>query len=303
MISDITRKAQSGRGPVLVESEQCLSHLGPHDYSWPGGRKVAVCLTFDLDAEAGFIGDGPQYLRRLSSLSEGRYGVRRGLPRILDLLDRHGIPATFFVPGRTAVEHRDAVGAILAGGHEIGHHGHEHVRSDLVSEAVQRAEIERGLEALEAAGAPRPRGYRSSSWELTPETFDLLIEHDFEYDSSCMGDDRPYLETWGGRQIVELPVHWSLDDWPHFGWSIDHGGNLAPPAQLLANWCAELEAARNEERSIIFTMHPEVIGRSYRFEQILPKLIEDILETGDAWFAHMDDLCNHVRPGLVGAVA
>ena len=280
-----------------------MSHLGPHNYGWPDGREVAVCLTFDLDAEAGFIGDGPQYLRRLSSLSEGRYGVRRGLPKILDLLDRHSIPATFFVPGSTAVEHSDAVVAILAGGHEIGHHGHLHVRSDLVSEAVQREEIERGLEALAAAGAPRPRGYRSSSWELTPETFDLLIEHGFDYDSSCMGDDRPYLETWDGQQIVELPVHWSLDDWPHFGWSIDHGGNLGAPAQLLANWCTEYEAARSEGRSIIFTMHPEVIGRSYRFEQILPRLIEEILSTGDAWFAHMEALCNHVRPGLVGAVA
>jgi len=266
---------------------------------WPGGSRVAVSLTFDVDAEAGFLGDGEQYARRLTAVSEGRYGVTRGLPRILAMLAGHDLRATFFVPGYTAELHPDAVAAIVAAGHEIGHHGHMHLRNDLASADEQRAEIERGLAALAAAGAPRPAGYRSPAWELTPETFSLLLEHGFEYDSSCMGDDRPYLESWNGNTIIELPVHWSLDDWPRFGWSIDHGGNVADPAELFHSWHAEFCAARDEERLVVYTMHPEVIGRAYRLAQ-LEKLIDMMADSGDVWFATLGQVARHVAPTLLG---
>src|SRR5258705_8020076 len=100
------------------------------NWQWPGGAQVAVSWTFDLDAEAGWLGVGPQYARRLSTLSEGRYGVVRGTPRILDLLAGHGIAATFFVPGQTAQSHPDVGKAILGGGNEGAHHGHLHLRND-----------------------------------------------------------------------------------------------------------------------------------------------------------------------------
>ena len=270
--------------------------------SWPGGRRVAVCLTFDVDAEAGFLGDGPQYLQRLTTLSEGRFGVTRGLPRILDLLRRYRIPATFFVPGYTAEVHPQAVAAILADGHEIGHHGHMHLRNDLASAAEQRTEIEQGLAALAAAGAPRPAGYRSPAWEMTPDTFALLLEHDFEYDSSCMGDDRPYLESYAGNSILELPVHWSLDDWPRFGWSIDHGGNVADIGELLTSWRGEFSAARDEGRLVTYTMHPEVIGRAYRLAQ-LEQLIEVMASNGDTWFATLAQAARHTAPQLLRAAS
>jgi peptidoglycan/xylan/chitin deacetylase (PgdA/CDA1 family) len=267
------------------------------EFAWPHRAEAAVCLSFDVDAEAGWLGTGRPYAHRLSTLSEGRYGVVRGLPRILALLARHDIRATFFVPGYTAQVHPQAVAAIVAGGHEIGHHGYMHLRSDKVSADQQRDEIEQGVAALVDAGAPRPVGYRSASWELTPETFDLLLEHGFGYDSSCMGDDRPYWETWAGRRILELPVHWSLDDWPRFGWSLDAGGNATDPAELRASWLAEYDLARSERRCITYTMHPEVIGRGQRFVQ-LERLVEQIASEGGAWFAPLADVAAHVRPLL-----
>jgi peptidoglycan-N-acetylglucosamine deacetylase len=270
--------------------------------SWPGGNRVAVSLTFDVDAESGFLGDDPRYGRRLTTLSEGRYGVTRGLPRILAMLARHDIPATFFVPGYTAELYPGAVAEIVAAGHEIGHHGHMHLRNDLVSADDQRTEIEHGLAALAAAGAPRPAGYRSPAWEMTPETFGLLLEHGFEYDSSCMGDDRPYLESCAGQTILELPVHWSLDDWPRFGWSIDHGGNVADPAEMFGSWHAEFCAAREEERLVVYTMHPEVIGRAYRLAQ-LEKLIAAMAEGGDVWFATLGQVARHSAPALLGVAS
>jgi peptidoglycan-N-acetylglucosamine deacetylase len=266
-------------------------------WQWPGGAAVAVSFTFDVDAEAGFLGDGEQYARRLTTLSEGRFGVIRGVPRLLNLLDTHAVKSTFFVPGYTAFLHPQPISDIAAAGHEIAHHGYMHLRTDKVSPADQRAEIEKGLTALAAIDMPKPMGYRSPAWEMTPETFDLLLEFGFEYDSSCMGDDRPYMETWEGRSILELPVHWSLDDWPRFGWSIDLGGNIASPEELYASWLAEYRAAKAEGRHVTFTMHPEVIGRAYRLAQ-LARLIEAIAADGDVWFARLDDVAKHVRPML-----
>ncbi|MFF7065698.1 polysaccharide deacetylase family protein [Pseudomonas sp. NPDC008258] len=269
---------------------------------WPQHKSTAVSLTFDVDAEAGYLGESPSFARRLTSLSEGRFGVTRGVPRILELLRRHGIAATFFVPGYTAEQHPKLVETLLHAGHEIGHHGHMHLRSDKVSVQEQVDEMERGLEALARAGAPRPAGYRSSSWELTPETFALLLRHGFVYDSSCMGDDRPYVETCNGASILELPVHWSLDDYPMFGWGIDNGGNFSHPRMLFDTWLAEYESARRDARHTSFTMHPEVIGRAARFEQ-LERLVERMVSDGDVWFARLDAVAAHVAPQLVKGAA
>jgi peptidoglycan-N-acetylglucosamine deacetylase len=221
---------------------------------------ATVCLTFDVDAEAGLPPDvGAD---RLSSRSERRFGIVRGLPRILELLDDLEARGTFYVPGATAERHPEAVEAIAARGHEVGHHGHSHRPEHSLSADEARAEIELGLRALASVGVV-PKGYRSPSWELTDTTLELLHEHGFAYDSSCMGDDRPYMEGPPGREILELPVHWSLDDWPYFGM-----GPARPAGQVepwLAAWDAELAQASSERRVVTLTMHPEVVGRGYRF--------------------------------------
>jgi peptidoglycan/xylan/chitin deacetylase (PgdA/CDA1 family) len=271
-----------------------------NSWDWPRSSTVAVSFTFDVDAESGFLGEGEEYRKRITSLSEGSFSVRRGVPRILELLERFSIPASFFVPGDTAERHPGLCASLLEAGHEIGHHGYLHLRSDKVSAAAQREEIEKGLAALESAGAPKPTGYRSTSWELTPETFELLLEHDFAYDSSCMGDDRPYLQRWEGKEILELPVHWSLDDWPRFGWMIDGGGGMYDPDELRRSWLSEYVAARAEGRHVIFTMHPEVIGRAHRFTA-LEALIEAIAADDGVWFARLDEVAAHVAPQLTAA--
>jgi peptidoglycan/xylan/chitin deacetylase (PgdA/CDA1 family) len=253
---------------------------------WPDGAAVAVSLTFDVDCESGFLGEGEH---KLSTLSEARYGATRGVPRILDILARHGIAGTFYVPGDTAERHTDTCKAIVAAGHEVGHHGHDHLRSDAISAQAQRDEIERGLEALDKQLSVTPNGYRSPSWELTPETFALLREHRFTYDSSLMGDDRPYLY----EGMLELPVHWSLDDWPHLHWRPGRGDAFTSPADFLATWLAEFDFALAEHRHLTYTMHPEVIGRGYR-ANLLDRLISEMKERAAVWFAPHGDVARWV---------
>ncbi len=250
---------------------------------WPGDADVAVALTFDVDGEAPWLGEGPEYSRRLTVLSQGRFGPERGLSRVLDLLAMHQITGTFYVPGHTADHHPEAITAIAAGGHELGHHGYLHLGSEGLDADGQRAELERGLAALERHGL-RPIGYRSPGWELMPETLGMLPEFGFSYDSSLMADARPYWEVSGSAPLLELPGHWSLCDWPYFGFTPYQGGLLADPAAVEGIWIEEFESARAEHRLVTYTMHPEAIGRGYLI-RMLDRVITEMVERGRPWFA------------------
>ncbi|HEU5420991.1 MAG TPA: polysaccharide deacetylase [Streptosporangiaceae bacterium] len=251
--------------------------------SWPGDAEVAVALTFDVDGAAPWLSEGPEYARRLTMLSQGEFGPGRGLVRVLDLLANRGIPATFYVPGHTADQHPGAIAAILEAGHEVGHHGYLHRGSDPLDAADQRIELEQGLTALAKHGI-QPAGYRSPGWELTTETLGMLAELGFSYDSSLMADDRPYWEDSGGQPFLEIPGHWSLCDWPYFGYTAYHGGLLADPAAVERSWLEEFESARQDRRAVTYTMHPEAIGRGYLL-RMLDRVISGMTTRGRPWFA------------------
>lgn len=260
--------------------------------TWPNGAQVAVSLTFDVDAEAGVLAEGAEFTTRLTALSEGRYGVQRGLNRILATLADVDVPATFYVPGYTAEQHPAVLKDLLSAGHEVGHHGYLHLPSHRLDTAAQTEEIQRGTAAIVDNLGVRPTGYRSPYWELTPHTFQLVADQ-FLYDSSCMGDDRPYFETLGERRILELPVHWSLDDWPHFAWAPSSGGALHHPDQVLDVWLREFDCAIQERRHVTYTMHPEVIGRGHRAD-LIRRMVEEMRARADVWFAPHHAVATHV---------
>jgi peptidoglycan/xylan/chitin deacetylase (PgdA/CDA1 family) len=232
-------------------------------------------VTVDVDGEAGLAGGGS-----LSARSERLYGVGRGLERVLAELE---VPATFYVPGVTAERHPDAIGSIVAHGHEIGHHGHTHRSPHVLSADDQRREIENGLAALAALGI-EPRGYRAPAWELTEVTLALLVEHRFAYDSSLMDDDRPY-EL---RGLLELPVHWTLDDAPYF--AADLGSE-----SLLRVWTREIDVAADERRAITLTLHPEILGRPYRVH-LLRRVLEHAAVRGIPALRHAELATRYRRP-------
>ncbi len=271
--------------------ESRLAEFGP----WPDEAQVAVALTFDVDGEAPWLGEGPEYARRLSMLSMGRFGPERGLPRVLKLLAEHSIPATFYVPGHTADNFPEVLPSITEAGHEVAHHGYLHLGTDGLSADAQRAELEQGLEALGKYGV-QPAGYRSPGWELSPETLSMLSGYGFTYESSLMADDRPYWLTSDGQPLLELPGHWSICDWPYFGWTAYHGGLLADPAAVQRIWFDEYETARAERGLITYTMHPEAIGRGY-LTAMLTRLIDQMTEVRRPWFAtHSQIMARAAKP-------
>jgi peptidoglycan/xylan/chitin deacetylase (PgdA/CDA1 family) len=258
---------------------QTVAELAP----WPGGADVAVALTFDVDSEAPWLSQGPEYGRKLTIMSQGLFGPSRGLGRILAMLDTAGIPATFYIPGHTADHQPEAVAAILERGHEVAHHGYLHKGTGQLDAAGQREELEKGLAALDRHGV-RPVGYRSPGWDLTPETLEMLPELGFSYDSSLMADDRPYWVDAAGHQLLELPGHWSLCDWPYFGYTTETGGLLTDPAAVERTWLDEYESANRDRRAVTYTMHPEAIGRGYCM-QMLERVVAAMQDRGRPWFA------------------
>ena len=225
-----------------------------------------LSITVDVDGAAGLPRGGAGYEHRLSCWSERTYGLTTGLPRILAALEAVAAPATFYVPGVTAERHPDEVAALAAMPHEVAHHGHTHAFPHTLAAAEQRAELVEGSAAITAVTGSRPRGYRAPGWELTRVTLDALGAAGFAWDSSLMGDDRPYRVEAGGVELVELPVHWALDDAPHFAHTTD-------PSGLLAVWLAELDAARDEDRHVTVTLHPEILGRAHRVD-VLRRLLD-----------------------------
>jgi len=276
-------------------------------------KPYAVCLTFDFDALSVWLGGYPRVTPAL--LSRGEYGARVAVPRILDLLLEHGIPATFFVPGHTAESFPDIVESIIAAGHEVGHHSYGHQDPSTQTPDEERRDLERALAVLERFLGHLPVGYRSPSWDYSEATLPLLLEHGFLYDSSLFAEDfHPYHPRLGDQvgideplqmgkdvDIWEFPVDFSLDDWPHFTFNFDPlRVGLSAPSKVLEIWKGDFDYLVEHEDSgvLTITMHPQVIGRGHRIA-MLERFIEHVLPNPWARFARMGDVAQELAAGVV----
>ena len=228
----------------------------------PADGALDVVVSFDFDAEEVWIGADPANADRPGTLSQGTYGARVAVPAILDLLARLGLPATFFVPGRVAERHPHRVEQIVAAGHELGHHGYTHTHPARMTPEQEEGELVRGLEVLRGFGAD-VSGYRSPAWSFSPVTLDLLVTHGFTWSSNLMDDVRPYRHP--HHDLVELPVHWTLDDAPHFWFdNASWDRTIRSAAEVRAIWAEEAAGYRALGGLYMLTMHPQIIGRPGR---------------------------------------
>lgn len=261
-------------------------------FRWPEGKQCAVALTFDADGETiPLVHDPVHGHERLTLISSAVYGPNVGVPRILDVLESYGLKATFFVPGFTADLHPDMVVRLMADGHEVGHHGYLHERPDQLSDEDEEAVLIRGLEVLERLTGRKPAGYRSPAWELKPSTPALLKRYGFLYDTSLMGNDIPYLVDSAAGHLVELPVQWILDDFPHF--SMNHGG-ISSPEKVFEVWASEFAGYHRYNGCYVLTMHPFVTGRPSRV-LLLERLINYINGFEGVWWATLEEIATWCR--------
>lgn len=262
-----------------------------------------ACLTFDFDAMSGFISRG---MTSPSPISRGEFGANVGAQRILDLLKKYDVPSSWYIPGHTLETYPAQCKRVFDAGHEIGHHGWTHVPPANMTREQEEAGLVRANEQIKKLTGQYARGYRSPSWDLSPHSVDLLLKHGFYYDSSMMGDDyTPYRVRQGdvieleqpavfgkATQLIEMPISWSLDDYPHFEFVRTNTtilpGNMNAH-HVLQNWCDDFFYLRDhlEWGVITYTFHPFVIGRGHRMI-VLEKLIRTLKDSG-ATFLRLGD--------------
>jgi peptidoglycan/xylan/chitin deacetylase (PgdA/CDA1 family) len=253
---------------------------------WPNGARVAVMLTFDFDAETLWLSRDPANAHRPGVLSQGRYGALVGVPKILETLHDAAVPATFFVPGWTADNHRAPTEMILREGHEIGHHSYSHRWIDPEFPDQEVEEMERGLDSLRRSVGVVPKGYRSPAGETSDNLVKLLQKHGFLYDSSLLDHINPYRMVMpdGGKGPIELPWHWSLDDAPHALFSVKSPRPIFPNSHLREIFQDEFREIYRWGGLYNLVMHPQISGRPSRIA-LLREMIAFIRTFPDVWFA------------------
>ncbi|MEO5784372.1 MAG: polysaccharide deacetylase [Casimicrobiaceae bacterium] len=261
-----------------------------------------VCITFDFDAMSGMIARG---LTTPTPVSRGEFGAT-AVPRILALLRKYDVPTTWFIPGFTLETYPARCAEVHVAGHEIGHHGWTHMPPNDMTREQESAGLVRANEAIHELTGRYARGYRSPSWDLSPHSIELLLEHDFLYESSMMGDDyTPYRVRRGDvvelekpmvfgtpTPLIEMPISWTLDDFPHFEFlrmktSLMPG--LMNAQAVVDNWINDYLYLRDnfDWGVITYTFHPFVIGRGHRM-MALEKLLRTMAESG-AQFVTMEE--------------
>lgn len=263
---------------------------------WPDGMQCAACLAFDYDAETLWISRNEENLRRPVTLSQGTFASKVGVPKILELLQRYDLKATFFIPAWVVERNEGLIKEIYAEGHEIGHHGYRHEWPDMTDPAKEEELLLKSMEVIVKTIRERPFGYRSPAGEYTPATLSLLNKHGFIYSTTMMDDIAPYKHVIDGvkTNLIELPVHWSIDDAPYFLYSLRPPVSrmTITPKEFLEIFQGALLDYYKWEGCFTTMLHPQVIGRPGRF-QILEEFVQFMKGLPKLWIARCIDVAKY----------
>lgn len=275
----------------LVQKVRAGRSLAPG--TWPAGARCALALSFDCDHETFELGQGRASVGRLAW---GEFGRRRGMPRILQVLARHDVRASFFVPAVSALIDPEALAPIIGAGHEIGVHGWIHENTSALDLDTERDLLLQARDTLETLSSTRPVGHRAANWDLSPNTIDLVAETGFLYDSSMMADDACYelLSNGAPTGLVEIPVDWVRDDAVYLLFNREPATRpWTPPADVFDIFRREFDMAHEEGGLCQLVFHPFVIGYRSRI-WILDELIRHAKARGQVWFPTHAELADWV---------
>lgn len=263
--------------------------------AWPAGKRIAVMLTFDFDAELlrqSVIGK-----RELgfSDTSRGKYGPDEGLARCLEMLERQQLRTTFFVPGRIAELYPEQVRAIAAAGHELAYHGYLHEATVDMPAEEEAANMERSEALLAQFSGERPVGYRGPLDLLPNCALPLMAERGYLYDSTLKDCDWSYPHA--DYPVVELPTEPSLDDFSFFYFSYADEATITcsyPVDYVYDIWKDNFDELANEgDKVLVLKLHPQLIGRSSRV-RMLERFVAYMRANG-AWLASCREVAEYVR--------
>jgi peptidoglycan/xylan/chitin deacetylase (PgdA/CDA1 family) len=263
---------------------------------WPGNARVAVAITFDIDSDSLLHLAHPDRAPTLvSALSWYKYDTV-AVPRILEMYRRYELRQTFFFPAWCMERYPQLVDMILKDGHEIAHHGYIHENPNEQSREGEAYWTERAVDTIRRMTGRRPRGYRAPLYNFSIHSPEILCRNGFVYDASLMGDDIPYVLKSKDGNLIELPTHWAMDDWPHYTHSpeLNYMMPIKSPDEAMQVFMFEFEAMWEHGGLWIAVWHPFVSGRLARCARIA-RMIEEMQGRGGVWFATLEEIARHVE--------
>ena len=264
---------------------------------WPNNARCAACVTFDIDSESLIHLEHPaDGYRRYGGLSMLQYGPVVGVPRILDTYRNLGIKQTFFIPAWCIEHFPDTVKAIVKDGHEVAQHGYLHENPLEASREENLYWLKRCIKIIENASGQRPRGYRAPLYNFNADLAEMLMDEGFTYDASLQGDDIPYVLRMDKGDLIEIPAHWGVDDWPQYVQSFDLNYMMPIKAASLGMdvFREEFEAAYKYRGMWLGVWHPFATGRLSRWDKA-EEMLDYMKGKGDVWFATMEEIAAHVH--------
>lgn len=281
--------------PVLEDQARRIGEAGRLNssrYQWlekieyPNDTRIAVNFTLDFDT---------MLLRRakeepVPQRSQGEFGGRVGIWRLLELFDRQSVKATIFTPGRICELYPDALKAAHAAGHEIADHMWEHLVPE--DPAIERDHVSLSTSALEATTGTRPVGSRSALSNA------LLKEAGYLYTSWDSAHHLPhYFRDHSGETLLNLPFHYAIDDamYYSFAWlgSENAAQRISDTGRVMEMWWDAFEQQYEAGGYLNICMHPFVTGRALRVTA-LKELIERMGEKPGVWFSTCRDVAELV---------
>jgi hypothetical protein len=263
---------------------------------WPNGARCACAITFDIDTDSILhLEHGNRAPTMLSTMSWLKYD-EVAVPRILEMYRRYELKQTFFYPAWCMERYPALVDMILEGGHEIAAHGYLHENPNQLSAEDELYWFERQIEVIRKMTGKKPRGWRAPLYNMSKHSVDYLIDQGIMYDASLMGDDIPYVLKTKKGQVIEIPSHWAMDDWPPYVHApdIDYMMPIKSPDEAMQVFMSEFEAMYAHRGLWVAVWHPFVSGRLARCQRVA-EMIEDMQTRGGVWFATMEEIALHVQ--------
>lgn len=267
-----------------------------------------VGLSFDVDGETLWTSRDPECAKHPCQLSMGAYGLNEGVPRILKMLEKNDIKATFFIVGATAEKYPDKIKAIADAGHELGNHSWTHTHPKRFnSKEEERDELERTAEIITRLTGQTPTGYRSPAAEFSLHTVEILDEMGFSWEGSMMDWDRMVpLKAFGYESnVLHIPFHWRWDDAPFWMYGLDAPGKaMAPLSAVQENWFEEFDGVYEEfmeddtgERKnacFMLTCHPQISGQIGKL-RVLQRFVDHIKEKPGVVFMTGQEMVDYYK--------
>lgn len=269
-------------------------------FSWPDGKRIAVMVTFDYDAE--FLRMSRAKSKGTSigftDFSRGQYGPHEGLARCLDMLDTMNIKSTFFVPGAVIETYRDTVEEIHRRGHELACHGYQHESSPELTREKMEEILDKSESLLFDITGKKPAGHRAPESVLQDFMPELLAKRGYLYSSSMKDCDWAYLWEKDGKELplVELPNDITMDDFTYYYFTFSDPAVrcMYPNRKVLGNWKQEFDGLALEGNKIfILKLHPQMIGRASRIGMVGEFIA--YMQNHGAWITTCEDVARYVQ--------